>query len=66
MPDAWISERMSPQLGKVAERARREPQAQFHALAHLMDRAALERAYRRQRKEAAVGVDGITKEQYRC
>jgi group II intron reverse transcriptase/maturase len=29
-----------------------------------MDRAALERAYRRLRKDAAVGVDGVTKEQY--
>lgn len=64
MPDALISEAMSPSLGKVAARARQEPQAQFHALAHLIDRAALERAYHRQRKAAAVGVDEITKEQY--
>lgn len=64
MADTSISEDMSPSLGKVAARARQEPQAQFHALAHLIDRAALERAYHRQRKEAAVGVDEITKEQY--
>lgn len=64
MPEALISEDMSPSLGKVAARARQEPQAQFHALAHLIDKAALERAYRRQRSTAAVGVDGITKAQY--
>jgi group II intron reverse transcriptase/maturase len=33
-------------------------------LAHLVDEAALGRAFRRVRKDAAVGVDGITKEQY--
>ncbi|MBI2505713.1 MAG: group II intron reverse transcriptase/maturase, partial [Candidatus Latescibacteria bacterium] len=64
MSDALISAHMSPELGKVAARARREPQAQFHALAYLIDRNALERAYHRQRKAAVVGVDGITKEQY--
>lgn len=64
MPEALISEAMSPSLGKVAARARQEPHAQFHALAHLIDQAALERAYHRQRKGAAVGVDGITKEHY--
>ena len=64
MPDTLISAAMSPSLGKVAARARQEPQAQFHALAYLIDRAALERAYHRQRQAAAVGVDEITKEQY--
>jgi len=64
MPEALISETMSPSLGKVAERARQEPQAQFHALAYRIDREALERAYRRQRQTAAVGVDGTTKAQY--
>jgi len=55
---------MSPQLSKVVERARREPEARFHALAHLIDVPALARAYRRMRKDAAVGVDGVSKEQY--
>jgi group II intron reverse transcriptase/maturase len=36
----------------------------FFSLAHLLDEQALERAYDRIRKDAAVGVDGITKEQY--
>src|SRR5947209_13602812 len=58
----WIA--MSPQLRKVAERAKQEPDGQFHALAHLLDESALSRAYYRQRQDAAVGVDGITKEDY--
>ena len=55
---------MSTGLLKVAERAKREPDARFNSLAHLVDEAALGRAFGRIRKEAAVGVDGITKEQY--
>ena len=55
---------MSPGLLKVAERAKRDPDARFNSLAHLVDEAALGRAFGRIRKDAAVGVDGITKEQY--
>ncbi|MDQ5874084.1 MAG: group II intron reverse transcriptase/maturase [Actinomycetota bacterium] len=55
---------MSPELLKVVERAQREPEGRFHSLAHLIDVSALERAYHRMRKDAAVGVDGITKEHY--
>lgn len=55
---------MSTGLLKVAERAKRDPDARFNSLAHLVDEAALRRAYDRIRKDAAVGVDGITKEEY--
>jgi group II intron reverse transcriptase/maturase len=55
---------MSPGLQKVVEMAKRDPSLRFLALAHLIDEAALNRAYERLRKDAAVGVDGITKEQY--
>jgi group II intron reverse transcriptase/maturase len=64
MSDAPTSEGMSPELLKVAERARREPEGKLRTLAHLIDEAALERAYGRLRRNAAVGVDGLTKEQY--
>jgi group II intron reverse transcriptase/maturase len=64
MPNASTLEGMSPQLLEVVERARREPEGRFHSLAHLIDEPALARAYRRMRKDAAVGVDGVTKEQY--
>ncbi|MDC0745409.1 reverse transcriptase domain-containing protein [Polyangium mundeleinium] len=59
-----MAEPMSPGLLKVAERAKRDPEGQLLSLAHLIDEAALERAFGRIRKDAAVGVDGITKEQY--
>jgi group II intron reverse transcriptase/maturase len=55
---------MSPGLLKVAERAKENRQFRFNSLAHLIDEAALERAYRRLRKDAAKGVDGVTVEQY--
>jgi RNA-directed DNA polymerase len=64
MASALTLETMSPGLLKVVERAQREPEGRFHALAHLIDMPALERAYRRQRADAAVGMDGVTKEQY--
>jgi group II intron reverse transcriptase/maturase len=64
MADASTLVKMSPQLLKVVERAQQEPEGRFHSLAHLIDVPALERAYRRSRKDAAVGVDGVTKEQY--
>jgi len=64
MANASTLGKMSPQLLKVVERAKQEPEGRFHSLAHLIDVPALERAYRRMRKDAAVGVDGVTKEQY--
>ncbi len=64
MPNALRLETMSPELLTVAERAKREPDGQFHAVAHFIDVSALTRAFRRLRKKAAVGGDGITKEDY--
>ncbi len=64
MSDALTSERMSPGLLEVVERAQREPEGRFHSLAHRIDVPALERAFHRLRKDAAVGVDGVTKEAY--
>jgi len=64
MSDAETSRSMSPGLMKVAERAKRHPDKQMLSLAHHIDEAALERVYRRLRRNAAVGVDGITVEHY--
>jgi RNA-directed DNA polymerase len=64
MTDALTSLDMSTGLRKVAERAKREPAGRFHSLAHLIDEELLARAFARLRDDAAVGVDGITKEQY--
>jgi group II intron reverse transcriptase/maturase len=55
---------MSPELTKVAERAKRHPEQRILALARLIDEPALERVYGRLRRDAAVGVDGVTVEQY--
>jgi RNA-directed DNA polymerase len=55
---------MSPELLKVVERAKKDPEARFNSLAHLITEEALRRSFQRIRKDAAVGVDGITKEQY--
>lgn len=64
MKDATTFGNMSPGLRKVAERAKRDPQCRLLALAHLIDEELLANAYHRIRKDAAVGVDGVTKEQY--
>lgn len=64
MSDAETSWRVSPGLLRVAERAKRHPDVKMLALAHHIDVPALERAYRRLRKDAAVGVDGVTVEVY--
>ena len=64
MSGAKTSKNLSPKLLKVAERAKREPETRLLALAHLMDEELLKEAFDRIRKDAAVGVDGVTKEQY--
>jgi group II intron reverse transcriptase/maturase len=51
-------------LQRVNEAAERSRQARFTALLHHVDVVALERAYRRLRRTAAPGVDGMTVEAY--
>lgn len=57
---------VSPRLLKVAELARKDSRLRFHTLAHLLDEDALARAFRRLDGQAAVGVDGITKDRYKA
>jgi group II intron reverse transcriptase/maturase len=64
MTATTMAETVSPKLLEVMERAKRDPQGRMLSLARLIDEDALKRAYRRIRKDAAVGVDGVTKEQY--
>lgn len=64
MPGASTPKGVSPQLLEVMERAKADPNYQFFALAHLIDESSLERAFRRIRKGAAVGVDGVTVEKH--
>lgn len=63
MTDSETAELWSPELFKVMERAK-DPTTRFTSLAHLLDENALKRAYYRLRKAAAVGVDGVTVEEY--
>ena len=55
---------MSPGLLRVMERARRKPDERQFSLAYLIDVEALERSFNRLKTKSAVGVDGVTKEQY--
>jgi group II intron reverse transcriptase/maturase len=64
MSDAPTSKDLSPKLLKVAERAKRDPEARLLSLAYLIDEELLKEAYDRIRKDAAVGVDGVDKAQY--
>lgn len=64
MSDAKTLESMSPQLQKVAARAQGHPGERILSLAHRIDVPALELAFHRLRNDAAVGVDGVTKEEY--
>ena len=59
-----VDQDMSPGLLKVARRAQRDPEQKLRSLAHLLDEGALQRAFGRIRKDAAVGVDGVSKAAY--
>ena len=51
-------------LAQVNEAARRSRQTRFTALLHHVDDEALHRAFRRQRRAASAGVDGVTVADY--
>ena len=53
-----------PNLLRVNEAARCSGQTRFTALLHHVDVAALERAFRRQRRTASPGVDRMTVDEY--
>jgi len=55
---------VSPKLLRIAKLAREAPGMAFTSLAHHIDVEFLEEAYRRTRKDGAVGVDGQTAKEY--
>src|SRR4029077_985798 len=55
---------VSTKQERIAGLAKRSPQMAFTSLAYLMDIDWLKEAYRRTRKDGAVGVDGVTAEDY--
>jgi retron-type reverse transcriptase len=58
------SEIVSTKQERIARLAKQSPQMAFTSLAYLMDIDWLKEAYRRTRKDGAVGVDGVTAEEY--
>ena len=56
---------VSTKQQRIATLAKQSPQMAFTSLAHLMDIDWLKEAYRRTRKDGAVGVDGVTAEEYK-
>ncbi|MBI1820724.1 MAG: RNA-directed DNA polymerase [Nitrospirae bacterium] len=57
-------EGVGTKLCRIAEKARREPAFRFTSLYHLMNRELLRECFEALRKDAASGIDGVTKEQY--
>ncbi len=55
---------LSAKLARVNDAAKRSRQTRFTALLHHVDVGALERAFRRLRRKAAPGVDGMTVDAY--
>lgn len=64
MSEPLSSGSISTRLVRIAELARKHPERAFMSLHHVIDVAWLREAYRRTRKDAAVGVDGQTAEEY--
>ena len=64
MAGAQEPENMSTLRQRIAERAKRSPEAGFTSLSHLMDIYWMYEAFARTRKDGAVGVDGQTVEDY--
>jgi len=55
---------VSTKLQMVAERAKQAPEVQLRSLAHLIDEEMLHEAFKRIRRHAAAGIDGMTKDDY--
>jgi RNA-directed DNA polymerase len=64
MPGTPSPETISTRRQRIAELARRSPQAALTTLAHHIDIDWMHEAYRRTRKDGAVGVDGQTATDY--
>ena len=64
MSESLNSGSISTRLARIAELARKHPERAFMSLHHVIDVAWLREAHRRTRKDAAVGVDGQTAEEY--
>jgi RNA-directed DNA polymerase len=57
-------ESVATKLFRIAEKARKEPGFQFTSLFHLMNEDLLRECFQHLRKDAAAGIDKMTKEKY--
>ena len=57
-------EPVATKLRRIAEKARKEPLFKFTSLYHLMNEELLRECFQRLRKDAAAGIDDVTKEEY--
>jgi RNA-directed DNA polymerase len=57
-------EAVTTKLRRIAEKARKEPSFRFTSLYHLMNEEHLRGCFQRLRKNAAAGIDNLTKEMY--
>lgn len=64
MSEPLTSGNVTTKLARIAELAREHPERVFRSLHHVIDVEWLREAYRRTRKDAAVGVDGQTAEDF--
>lgn len=58
------SENVETKLQRIAEKARKEPSCKFTSLFHLMNPWLLRGCFEGLRKDAASGIDKVTKEEY--
>jgi group II intron reverse transcriptase/maturase len=61
---ALTPETLSTKLNRLSEQARSNPELKFHNIAHLISVPMLEWSFQQLRKDAAVGVDGVTADEY--
>ena len=64
MAEMLSSGTVSPKLERIAKLAKQAPEMAFTSLSHHIDIDWLREAYRRTRKDGAVGVDGQSAEEY--
>jgi len=57
-------EPVETKLHRIAEKARKEPKFKFTSLYHLMNEELLRGCFKRLRKDAAAGIDKMTKDEY--
>jgi retron-type reverse transcriptase len=57
-------ESVETKLRRIAEKARNEPSFKFTSLYHLMNEELLRGCFKRLRKDAAAGIDEMTKDEY--